>query len=65
MSQPYETTNRGVIWKNSRKQTDSDPDFTGKLDVDGVEYLVNAWRRPADGSPRSPALKFSIMKKTR
>jgi hypothetical protein len=43
MSQTYDNTNRGAIFKNDKKTTDNHPDYTGKLDVDGAEYWVSAW----------------------
>jgi len=59
----YDNTNRGGIWKNDKKLTDNHPDFTGSLDVEGVEYWVSAWKRKSDANGKAPALKFSIQKK--
>jgi type IV secretory pathway VirB10-like protein len=58
-----DNTNRGSIWKNERKETDTQPDFTGTLDVGGVEYWVSAWKRKPDAKPKAPALTFSIRPK--
>ena len=57
MSQ-YDNKNRGAIWANKDKQKDSDPDFTGSLNVEGVEYFFDAWKRKQDASPKAPALSF-------
>ena len=50
----YDNTNRGSIWKNDKKQTDSHPDFTGSLNVNGVEYWVTSryltTTKPAGGA---------------
>jgi hypothetical protein len=43
MSQQYDNTNRGVLFKNDRKESDNHPDYTGKIDVDGDEYWLSAW----------------------
>lgn len=60
----YDNTNRGSIWKNTKKRPDKqDADFTGSLNVDGVDYWVNAWKRKEDASPDAPALSFSIRPK--
>ena len=59
----YDNTNRGSIWKNDRKEKDTHPDFTGSLNVDGVEYWVSAWKRKPDASPKAPALSFSVKPK--
>ncbi len=39
----YDNTNRGVLFKNDRKETDNHPDYTGKLNVAGTEYWMSAW----------------------
>lgn len=43
MSQQYDNTNRGVLFKNSRKQKETHPDYTGTINVDGVDYFLDAW----------------------
>lgn len=59
----YDNTNRGSIWKNEKKETDTHPDFTGTIDVEGVEYWVSAWKRKEGANPNAPALSFSIKAK--
>lgn len=59
----YDNTNRGSIWKNDKKETDRHPDFTGSLNVEGVEYWVSAWKRKPDANPKAPALSFSVKPK--
>jgi hypothetical protein len=59
----FDNTNRGSIWKNEKKERDTHPDFTGSLNVDGVEYWVSAWKRKDGASPKAPALSFSIKPK--
>ena len=56
----YDNTNRGQIWKNDDKQSDTHPDFKGTINVEGVEYWVSAWKRKPDANPKAPALSFSI-----
>lgn len=60
MAQDYDNTNRGQIWRNEKKETDKHPDFTGTLNVDGVEFWVSAWKRKADANEKAPALSFSV-----
>lgn len=43
MSQQYDNTNRGVLFKNDRKEQDNHPDYQGSMDVDGVEFWLSAW----------------------
>lgn len=59
----FDNTNRGSVWPNKRKEKDTHPDFTGSLNVDGVDYWVSAWRRKEGASPESPSLTFSVRPK--
>lgn len=59
----YDNTNRGSIWKNDKKDSDKHPDFTGSLNVGGVEYWVSAWKRKEGAAAKAPALSFSIKPK--
>jgi hypothetical protein len=63
MAQDYDNTNRGSIWKNDKKETDNHPDFTGSLNVDGVDYWLSGWKRKPDASDKAPALSFTVKAK--
>jgi hypothetical protein len=39
----FDRTNRGALFKNDRKTKDTQPGYTGTLNVDGVEYFLDAW----------------------
>jgi hypothetical protein len=39
----YDDTNRGIISKNLRKETEKHPDIKGQLNVAGIEYWVDGW----------------------
>lgn len=40
----FDNTNRGVLFKNDRKEAgDRKPEYTGSLNVDGVEFFLDAW----------------------
>ena len=39
----YDNTNRGALFRNNRKEQDSQPDHTGSINIDGKEYYLNAW----------------------
>jgi len=44
MEQEYDNTNRGVLFKNKRKEAgDKKPEYNGSLNVGGVEYFLDAW----------------------
>ena len=46
----HDNTNRGTLFANKRRETDSHPTHTGSLNVDGVEYWLNAWVNEARSS---------------
>ena len=43
MQKQYDDTNRGVLFKNDRKELDNHPDYKGSINVDGVDYWLSAW----------------------
>ena len=44
MAQQFEMKdNSGNIFKNNRKEKDSQPDFTGKALIDGKEKSISMW----------------------
>jgi uncharacterized protein (DUF736 family) len=44
----YDNTNRGALFKNERKEKETQPDYTGSLNVGGVEFFLDAWLKTAD-----------------
>ena len=46
----YDNTNRGTLGKNKRKEKDTQPEYTGKCDIDGKMYWINGWVKEANGS---------------
>ncbi len=59
----YDNNNRGSIWKNEDRKSDSHPQFKGSAEVNGVEYWVSGWLRKADANPKAPAMSFSFTAK--
>ena len=59
----YDDNNRGQIWPNDKEGNEKRPDFTGSLNVEGVEYWVSGWKRKEGANPKAPSLSFSIQKK--
>ncbi|HEY8879193.1 MAG TPA: hypothetical protein VIN03_16615 [Roseateles sp.] len=57
----YDNTNRGVLFVNDRKQRDSQPDRTGTLNVEGVEYFLDGWLKTSQGGKQF--LSVSVKRK--
>lgn len=43
MTKQYDDTNRGVLFKNDRKEQPNQPDYKGNINVAGVEMWLSAW----------------------
>ena len=41
----FDNTNRGVLFPNDKKGNEKRPDFTGDLNVGGVEYRLSARKK--------------------
>ena len=39
----YDNTNRGAIFKNEQKSSDKQPDYKGRINVDGVDKQISLW----------------------
>lgn len=58
----YDNTNRGVLFRNDRRETEKHPEYTGTINVDGTDYRLAAWVREGKGrkyfslaiSPKEP-----------
>jgi len=45
MEQKYDNTNRGRLFKNERKTEERQPDFTGDINIAGVDHFLSAWKK--------------------
>ncbi len=62
MTQQFDNTNRGVLFINNKKAEGSNqPDRTGSLNVDGVEYFLDGWMKKSQAG--QPFLSVSIKRK--
>ncbi len=39
----YDNNNRGALFKNTRKEKDTHPDYNGSINIDGKDYWLNGW----------------------
>lgn len=52
--------NNGSLFKNSNKEKDTHPDYTGEANVNGVLYFMDAWIKEGTGGKW---MSFSFKKK--
>lgn len=64
----YDDTNRGVLFRNDRRENDRQPTHTGHINIEGREYWLSAWvkegqkgkyfslsAKPKEGAPKQQA----------
>ena len=52
--------NSGSVFKNDRKREGKkDADYTGSINVDGVDYWINGWLKKSEGKPSWLSLSVS------
>lgn len=58
----YDNNMSGVLFRNDKKEAGSkQPDYRGKLEINGIEYELAAWIREAKGSGNKfMSLKVSV-----
>lgn len=39
----YDNTNSGIMYRNENRKTDKHPEFTGSINVGGVDYWLSGW----------------------
>lgn len=56
----FETRNlNGALFRNERKEKDTQPDYTGNCKIDNVEYWVSGWvKTPRNGGKKFMSLAF-------
>jgi uncharacterized protein (DUF736 family) len=55
----YNDDNRGVLFRNESKNKESQPDYTGKAQIDGQTKRLAAWiRESKDGSKTFLSIAF-------
>lgn len=60
----FDNTNRGILFGNDRKEKDTQPDYRGKLNVEGKEYWISGWDKQTKAGPGiSLSIQPAIAKK--
>ena len=39
----FDNTNRGALFRDDKKQSDKDRDYSGSINIEGREYWLSAW----------------------
>ena len=52
----YDNTNRGVLFKNERRQADTDADYRGSINASGQDYWLNAWLKTSKAGEKFMSL---------
>lgn len=52
--------NSGALFRNRKKETDRQPDYTGTATVDNIQYRISAWiNEPRGGGDKYFSIKFT------
>lgn len=57
----YDNTNKGALFKNDDKQSETHPDYKGSINVDGQDYWISCWRNSSREGRKY--LSLSVKKK--
>lgn len=52
----FDNTDKGALFKNRNKETDSQPDYAGPLNVGGVNFRIAAWLKDSAGGQKYMSL---------
>ena len=58
MSDFQHKPNSGSIFKNDKREKDTQPQMKGSALIDGVEYWVSAWTNESNSGTRYQSLSF-------
>ena len=55
----YDNNMSGVLFKNDKEGNEARPDYTGKCEINGVEYWISSWiKTPKNGGDKFMSLSF-------
>jgi len=57
----YSNTNRGTLGKNKNPKSEKSPPYSGKLNVEGVDYWVSGWVQK-NGQTGEPFFSLSLQR---
>lgn len=60
----YDNTNTGMMMRNRNRETEKHPEFTGSINVDGVDYWLSAWVNTGKEGSKIAGQKYFSLKIT-
>lgn len=58
---PYKhKTNRGSMFENDRKTKETQPDFTGSIDVNGTIFWLHAWKEMTQSGKKRLSVSVQV-----
>jgi len=61
----YDNTNSGMMARNERRTTDKHPEFSGSINVEGVDYWLSAWVNEGKPGGKLEGKKYFSIKLSR
>ena len=58
----YDNTNSGIMYRNENRKTDKHPEFTGSINVDGVDYWLSGWVNEGKQGGKMEGKKYFSLK---
>jgi len=55
----YDNTNSGALFRNNKRANERAPEFTGNINVDGVEKRIAAWVKESRAGNKFFSIKVS------
>lgn len=52
MTQQYDPTNRGSLFKNDKKSEEKHPDLNGSINIEGTDYWISGWSKVSKGGQK-------------
>ena len=54
----YDNTNKGSLFKNSMKKSSGDPDYSGRVNIEGETHNIVATRKMSGPRSKKPNMPF-------
>lgn len=59
MSDKYDNTNSGALFRNDRKEKETQPDLRGKINVEGKDFYISAWSKNSEKAGKYMSLALT------